>query len=199
MTQWLPISRRKMVAGVAGIAAGIGWPSFGGAQNFDNPPSFSTARHQFELLYPPATLPAVKLTGLDGRVAQVAPTPGKILLVNIWATWCALCRIDLPMLERFQDTAGTHVNVTAVSIGKDNPGQVRGYLNSLGIRHIKVLLDPEERLASKDFSGAVPLPVYSMPITFLVTPSGRIAGSISGAVDWLASDAQKLLAYYSQA
>jgi hypothetical protein len=36
-----------------------------------------------------------------------------------------------------------------------------------------------------------------MPNTYLVTPSGRIAGNIAGATDWLATDAQRLLAYYS--
>jgi hypothetical protein len=72
-------------------------------------------------------------------------------------------------------------------------------LEKLSIRHLRVYLDPDGRLASSSGDSLVPLQLYEMPITYLVTPNGRIAGYISGPVDWLSNDAQRLLAYYAAA
>jgi thiol-disulfide isomerase/thioredoxin len=129
--------------------------------------------------------------------ARLAPPPGRIMLVNLWATWCDLCRVELPMLERFQQIAGASVEVVAVSTDRIPPAQVRSFLAALRIRKLKVLLDPDGRIASNAPSPEPPLRIYGMPNTYLITPSGRIAGNIAGATDWLADDAQRLLAYYS--
>jgi thiol-disulfide isomerase/thioredoxin len=192
---WGALSRRVVLAGIGGSLAGVspvrGW------DGLDDPPPLNNARHQFEIIMPSRLLPSIASTGLDGRPARLAPVPGRILLVNLWATWCDLCRIELPMLDRFQQVAGTTVEVVAVSTDKTSPAQVKDFLDRLRIRKLKVLLDPDQRIASNATSPEPPLRIYGMPNTYLVTPSGRIAGNIAGATDWLAADAQRLLAYYS--
>jgi thiol-disulfide isomerase/thioredoxin len=123
--------------------------------------------------------------------------PGNVLLINFWATWCEACRTDLPLLERFHEAVRGRVNVVAVSSDKANREKVRVYLEKLSIRRLPVYLDPDGRLASSSSDSLAPMRLYGMPITYLVTPYGRIAGYISGPVDWLSDDAQRLLAYYA--
>lgn len=193
------LSRRAALASLLGSAALPILAKPGLAQNDDRPPVFETARHQFIIVRPSNILPPVALTDLNGKPATLAPKPGKILLVNIWATWCDACRADLPLLERLQKVAGSRVNVAAVSIDKTDRQQVKAYLQKAAIHALPIYLDPQGRLASKSTDSVAPLPIYGMPLTYLVTPSGRIAGYMAGVADWLAQDAQELLAYYAAA
>lgn len=193
------LSRRAAMASLLGSAALPMLARPGRAQNGDRPPVFQTARHQFIIVQPSKILPAVSLTDVNGRPAKLAPTPGKILLVNIWATWCEACRVDLPLLERFQKVSGGRVDLAAVSIDKTDRQQVKNYLQKSAIRALPIYLDPEGRLASRSTDNTAPLPIYGMPLTYLITPSGRIAGYMAGVADWLAKDAQELLAYYAAA
>ncbi len=193
------VTRRAAMAAVLGAAA---LPAIGGrvrAQGEDRPPVFRAAKHQFVVVRPSKQLPAVLLADMTGRPAQIAPVPGKVLLVNIWASWCDACRTDLPLLERFHKTASHQAAVAAVSIDTDERRRVKSYLDKLSIRSLPVYLDPEGKLAGNAAKGTAPLLIYGMPLTYLITPSGRIAGYMAGVADWLAPDAQKLLAYYATA
>lgn len=193
------LSRRAALASLLGSAALPLLAGPGNAQSDDRPPVFQTARHQFIIVEPSKILPTVSLTDVSGQPAKLGPTPGKILLVNIWATWCEACRADLPLLERFQKVAGSRIDVAAVSIDKTDRQLVKSYLQKSAVRALPIYLDPEGRLASKSTENTAPLPIYGMPLTYLITPSGRIAGYMAGVADWLAKDAQELLTYYASA
>jgi len=193
------ISRRAALMAFAGGATLPLLATPGEAQSEDRPPVFQTTRHQFTVVRPSNLIPAVTLTDVDGRRAQVAPIPGKVLLVNIWATWCEACRVDLPLLERFHKVASHQAEIVAVSIDTGDRQHVKRYLEKLSIRSLPVYLDPKGMLAGNAAKGTAPLLIYGMPLTYLITPSGRIAGYMSGVADWLAKDAQELIAYYDAA
>lgn len=193
------LSRRAVLGSLLGSAALPILAVPGHAQSDDRPPVFETTRHQFTIIRPQRALPAVSLIDISGRPATLRPAPGKVLLINIWATWCEACRADLPLLERFHLSAGGRVEVAAVSVDKTDRQRVRAYLQKLSIRKLSVYLDPDGRLASNATENPAPLPIYGMPLTYLVTPSGRVAGYMPGVADWLAEDAQRLLAYYASA
>lgn len=174
--------------------------SVGGYARADGgPPAFGSASHQFTPASSLETLPPVSLSNLDGDPAPLAAGQGKVLLVNIWATWCQSCLTDLPLLERFHEAVGDRVDVAAISIDKADQGLVRRYLKMISIHSVPIYLDPDERLASSSSESPAPLPIFGLPITYLITPSGRIAGYVSGISDWLTQDARKLLAYYASA
>jgi len=103
------------------------------------------------------------------------------------------------LLERFHKTASHQAAVVAVSIDTDDRRRVKSYLDKLSIRALPVYHDPEGKLAGNAAKGTAPLPIYGMPLTYLVTPTGRIAGYMPGVADSVAADAQKLLAYYASA
>lgn len=191
------LSRRAVLSSTMGFVA-LSLPAGRArAQSDDHPPVFQTARHQFTIVRPSRTLPAVSLSDLGGSPRKLAPVAGKVLLINFWATWCDACRTDLPLLERFQRVAGSLVEVAAVSTDRVDRQQVKAFLHKLAIRTLPIFLDPDGRLASESADGTAPLPIYGMPVTYLITPSGRVAGYMPGVADWLAEDAQQLLAYYA--
>ncbi|WP_213775244.1 TlpA disulfide reductase family protein [Bradyrhizobium sp. dw_78] len=144
-------------------------------------------------------MPAVTLTDLKGRPARLAPVANKILLVNLWATWCDACRTDLPLLERFHQATAGQVQVAAVSAEKKDRTDIKSFLDRLAVRSLPIYLDPEGKLVSASNESPAALSAYGMPVTYLITPSGRIAGYISGVADWLSDDAQQLLSYYANA
>lgn len=188
-------TRRDLLAAVAGSATPL-IASSAMAQVSLGVPVLRNARHQFTLLRTAKKLRDVELEGLDGRTVRLSPIPGKVMLVNLWATWCGACRTELPSLERLHGSMGDRVQVAAVPTDSADRGKVRSYLKKLSVRRLPVVLDPERRLAGNSADDPAPLTLYGLPITYLIDPSGGTAGYIQGATDWLADDAQRLLAYY---
>jgi thiol-disulfide isomerase/thioredoxin len=193
------LSRRHFVAALGAMGAVPMGRRVGWAQSQDDPPVFRTARHQFTLIRPSAELLPVDLSDLRGRVRPLAATHGRVLLINLWATWCEACRLDLPILERFHVTMGDRAAIVAVSMDGKGRAEVRRYLERLSVVQLPVLLDPDGHLATTSARGSAQLTAYALPITYLVGRTGRIEGYIAGAADWLSDDAQRLVAYYSSA
>lgn len=185
------MSRRAVLAG---LAAAPLLSREGRAANADRPPVFRGTRRQFTILDPAVPFPSVTLSDPKGQFVPVAHTPGRLLLVNIWAMWCAACRTELPMLEHFHETMGDRVDVAAICTDRIVARkQLAAYLDELKIRSLPIYLDQQGMLAGDPQS---PLPIIGMPLTYLITPSGRIAGYIAGVADWMSEDGRALLAHY---
>ncbi|MGO9135669.1 MAG: TlpA disulfide reductase family protein [Methylovirgula sp.] len=192
------MTRRSFLGGLSFAALGGGSVStqagdFGKA----DPPNLSTARSQFIILEPARQLEPAILNDLYGRPINIARPMGTVRLIHIWASWCPACREDLLELERFQKSAGSEVAITTISTDKISRIRVAEFLRQLGIEHLQVLLDPDGLVASADAGKKVALPLYGLPITYLIARNGTVAGYISGTVDWNRAEAKELLAYYS--
>lgn len=184
-------SRRAVLAGLSLLPLGAAPAQAQGA------PVFRTSRRQFTLLEPALPLPTVMLADLKGRPAPLVPPPGKVLLINVWASWCAACQTDLPLLARFH-AARPDVAVAAVSTDRVVARQsLEQYLAKLGVQTLPIYRDQAGALVSDTGDARAPLRITGMPITYLITPAGTIAGYIQGVADWMAPDAQRLLAYYA--
>ncbi|WGD29653.1 TlpA disulfide reductase family protein [Ancylobacter sp. WKF20] len=186
-------SRRAVLAGISLSALPLGAAH---AQAAASPPVFRSERWQFTLLEPASLLPTVMLADLKGRPAPLVPPAGKVMLINIWASWCAACQIDLPLLARFH-AARPDVAVAAVCTDRVVARQsLEQYLLKLDVRSLPVFRDQAGTLVSEAGEASAPLRVMGMPVTYLITPSAKIAGYIQGVADWLTPDAQRLLDYY---
>ncbi|KJC58447.1 hypothetical protein UP10_23370 [Bradyrhizobium sp. LTSPM299] len=195
------ITRRTALAGVSAAIATAAVPSSPAVALSDGPPPFGTVRHQFTILQPARMVPSVSITRLDGSAVNFAAFRGKVVLVNFWATWCPACRTELPSLDRLQETMGRkYLEVVAVSADRDGGATVTPFLRRLGIRHLDIGLDPRARMVrAGDDESATPFPLYGMPISYIVSPSGRIEGYMVGEADWSSEDARNLLNYYLDA
>jgi thiol-disulfide isomerase/thioredoxin len=186
---------RRAVLG--GVPAAVVVPA--GAAERGHPPTFRTVRHQFTLVRPARLLPSLRLVGLNGRATDLT-LPGQVTLVNFWATWCAACRTELPILERLSGAmADRGVRVIAISVDQGGRETVTPFLRSLNIKRLPVYLDPEGLVAHADRENRrnAPFALYGMPISYVIDRAGRIVGYLPGEADWTSPEGQNLLAHYA--
>jgi thiol-disulfide isomerase/thioredoxin len=164
------------------------------------PPAFTSGRYQFTLLRPEQMLPSVRLFQLNGGSIDLASFRGRPLLLNFWATWCAACRVELPVLDKLRERR-RGLNVVAVSEDSGPREQVGRFVQSLRIRNLPIYLDPNGYVAHSDIDNrtGAPFALYGMPITYLVASSGRVLGYMPGAADWAGSSADAILDYLDSA
>ncbi|MCG7394863.1 DsbE family thiol:disulfide interchange protein [Microvirga sp. ACRRW] len=117
-------------------------------------------------------VPVFSLAPLEGLTADGKPVPGfsnedlkgRVTIVNVWASWCAPCRQEHPLLvDLAKDPSVRLVGINQ----KDNPDNARRFLGALGNPYAAVGVDPKGR-ASIDWG------VYGVPETFIVGPDGTI-------------------------
>ena len=135
-------------------------------------------RPQLDLIGPGSRVPDFHAVNLrTGRPASPADYHGKVILLNIWATWCDPCRLEMPAMEKLsQHLAGTDLRVVALSVDKDGPEVVMKFVNDLGL-HFDIL---------QDQSGAVQrvLQTTGVPESFVIDRNGVIIKKIIGAEQW---------------
>lgn len=190
------LSRRALIAGLAGAAL----PSRSLSQP-EAPPLLQTAASQFVELRPAAEAPARKLERIDGKFIDLSEFRGKVVLLSFWATWCPPCRRELPLLERLQNIVDRkRLEIVAVSIDKPGKPVVEAFLKSVNVSRLRPYLDPRGQLAGHaDQESATPFLLYGMPISYVIDRYGRIAGYITGEVDWTSEDGLAFLRYYMEA
>jgi len=112
-----------------------------------------------------------------GRPASLAEYRGKVLLLNIWATWCLPCRVEMPSLERLQRRlAGTDFRLVSVSVDIEDSTVVRRYAQELGLT-FEIL---------HDRPGAI-REIYQttgVPESFVIDRDGAIVKKVIGPAEW---------------
>lgn len=132
-----------------------------------------------------ARLPAFILTGLDGAASDFRDYAGRGVVLNVWATWCAPCRAELPSLQRLSERLDpARFAVVAVSVDED-PDFVREYLRDLGLG-LDVYID-KDRSVTRGLLGVV-----SLPQTLLVRDDGSLDRRVEGLTDWSLPENQEL-------
>jgi len=143
-------------------------------------------RPQLDLLEVGDAAPAFESTDLrTGRPATLADYRGKVVLVNVWATWCSPCRVEMPSMERlYQKFAGTDFRIVAVSVDGDlfhpedsqAPTGIMAFANGMGLT-FDILHDP---------SGGIrrTYQTTGVPESFVIDRGGVIVKKVIGAAEW---------------
>lgn len=132
----------------------------------------------FSRLSEPRELSELQFLDGAGRVRSLVDFRGKVLLLNVWATWCAPCREEMPALDRLQAAlGGSEIEVLALSIDQQGADAVRRFYNEIGIKSLRLYVDPSGRAAS--VLGAI-----GVPVTLLVDAGGREIGRHAGPARW---------------
>ncbi len=122
--------------------------------------------------------PVIEGTTLDGDAWRSDASSGKVLVYNVWGSWCAPCRAEAPVLvaanKRTADTA-VFVGLNTRDLDKAAP---QAFIRAFAVPYVN-LYDPDGALLLK-FSGQ--LPASAIPSTLLVDPKGRVAARIIGEV-----------------
>ena len=115
-------------------------------------------------------VPPLRLPDLDGRATALPGAwPGRPLLVNVWATWCAPCLHEMPELQRFARTQGTR-GTQVVGIALDDPAQVRDFLARVAVTY-PILIDTPGRA---DAGVVLGNPKGVLPYSVLIGADGRV-------------------------
>jgi thiol-disulfide isomerase/thioredoxin len=150
----------------------------------DNPGKSERVRlGEFIPASPPLPAPAVSFVDLAGTPASLSEFNGKVVLVNLWATWCGPCLREMPSLERLQSRLGDKIVVVAISEDRGGSKTVEPFIGKLGLKSVKIYLDPKSAV-ERAFK------VQGLPTSFLIDREGRVLGRVEGAAEW---DAPKLL------
>ncbi len=124
----------------------------------------------------------------DGKKVTAADFKGKVVVMNLWATWCAPCKLEMPTLAKLaREYAGKPVAVVAVSIDKpDEAAQAKAFIAQNA--PLAFYNDPEAKLPWALKPGAV-----GMPTTLILGKDGLEHGRISGEADWSGAGAKAVV------
>lgn len=122
----------------------------------------------------------------DGQPASLADFRGKPVLLNLWATWCAPCIVEMPSLDALA-ARRDDLHVVTLSQDMDGRDKVERFFAEQGYRTIETWLDP--RL---DFM--VGLGLGTLPTTILYDAEGREVWRKVGIADWNGEEAAALIA-----
>jgi peroxiredoxin len=141
--------------------------------------------------------PPYEAVTLQGDTVALADYAGKVVVLNVWATWCKPCIREMPALQRLHESlAERGVAVVAVNVDAEIPGvtgsapEIDSFVRELGLT-FDIL---------RDATGTIErtFHVAALPVTFVITPDGRIHEKVLGAREWddprYASQIEKLLA-----
>jgi thiol-disulfide isomerase/thioredoxin len=126
----------------------------------------------------PKPIAAIRFEDGQGQTRSLPDFRGKVVLLNIWATWCVPCRKEMPALDRLQATlGGPTFEIVALSIDRGGMDVVRKFFAEVGVRNLNMYLDTSGK-ASREL-GAV-----GLPTTLLVDRGGYEIGRLIGPAEW---------------
>ena len=135
----------------------------------------------------PLELPDFIFVGPDGAEKSQADLKGRVVLLNIWATWCVPCREEMPQLNALQgDLGAADFEVVAINIDKGGTEKARKFLEETKATDLALYTDPSGKLFSK-------LKAVGMPTTLLLDPDGEEIGRLVGPADWASPEAKRLI------
>jgi thiol-disulfide isomerase/thioredoxin len=129
----------------------------------------------------------VTFTDASGKAHSLKEWRGRVVLVNLWATWCAPCRKEMPALAALQQKLGSpDFEVVAISVDRKGAEVAAPFLAEIGVTALALYVDPSTLVLEK-------LRAAGLPATFLIDRQGREIGRLFGPADWNGADAERLV------
>jgi len=122
----------------------------------------------------------------DGSPATLADFKGKPVLINLWATWCGPCVIEMPTIDALAGREADRLTVLTVSQDTQSLDRVKPFFAKQGFKHIGPYLDPENNLGFAYETGV-------MPTTILYDAEGKEVWRVLGGMDWNGAGAATML------
>jgi thiol-disulfide isomerase/thioredoxin len=135
----------------------------------------------------PLDVPPIEFADGEGATKSLADFKGKVVLLNIWASWCVPCREEMPALDKLeQELGGKDFAIVAVNIDKGGPEKAKNFLAETGATHLSLYTDP----TSKMFAV---LKTVGMPTTLVLDRDGKEIGRLVGPADWSSPEAKRVV------
>lgn len=137
----------------------------------------------------PRRIATIAFADGQGQSRSLSDFRGKVVVLNIWATWCGPCRREMPALDRLQTAlGGSEFEVVALSIDRAGIEAVRKFYTEIGIQHLSMYIDS---------AGKAPreLTAVGIPTTLLIDREGRELGRLAGPAEW---DTSEVIEYFKR-
>jgi len=129
------------------------------------------------------TIPDVTLSDPEGNQFVLAKADDPVLL-NLWATWCAPCVVEMPLLDELAADMKGQLRVVTVSEDLQGAAAVVPFFEQRDLDNLPQWLDPNNALAASYGGGAV------LPLTILYGADGKEIWRVVGGYDWASEDAR---------
>ncbi len=134
----------------------------------------------------PVLLPEIRME-VAKQSMSLASLQGRVVLLNLWATWCVPCREEMPSLDRLQARlGGDRFEVVALNMDTRNLEKVPQWLDANGITSLVRYMDPGGK-AFQNLRGIGK--VSGLPTTFLLDSKGCLIAEMAGPADWSSEEA----------
>jgi thiol-disulfide isomerase/thioredoxin len=125
----------------------------------------------------PEKVAQAEMSNLDGSTSKIADRKGKVLLLNMWATWCGFCREEMPVLVRMQDEhRDAGFEIIGLNVDDETADEIDHFADKMKLNYTLVWSDTKltnELLKVSKFQG--------IPQSFLVDREGNLRGVFTGA------------------
>jgi thiol-disulfide isomerase/thioredoxin len=125
----------------------------------------------------PEQMVAFTLPDLEGEPRSIDEWRGKVRLVNFWATWCAPCRREIPLLKQAQAEHGAD-NLQVIGVAVDNADDVIAYARNTDFNY-PILVGQDDAMAAAEASGVA---FIGLPFTLVVAPGGELIKAHIGEI-----------------
>ena len=122
----------------------------------------------------PQPAPPFLVKDIDGNVVSTASWPGKVVVLNFWATWCSPCREEIPFLIELTKKYKDDLQVVGVSLDEGSPGGVKEFAERFGISYPIVMGSAE---LIREYGG-----VPALPTSFVVNKHGQVVQKHEGSL-----------------
>ncbi|RWO40022.1 MAG: TlpA family protein disulfide reductase [Mesorhizobium sp.] len=140
---------------------------------------------------PPQSLKSLAFNGPDGKPMTLADHAGKTVLLNLWATWCAPCRAEMPALDALQKEKGTDsFEVVAVNVDAGDDVKPKKFLSDTGVATLGYYRDSTMALFNDLKKRGLAL---GLPVTMLIDGEGCLIAHMNGPAEWSGPDARRLV------
>ena len=140
---------------------------------------------------PPQSLKNLAFNGPDGKPMTIADHAGKTMLLNLWATWCAPCRAEMPALDALQKEKGSDAfQVVAVNVDAGDDVKPKKFLKDTGVETLGYYRDSTMALFNDLKTRGLAL---GLPVTMLIDGEGCLIAHMNGPAEWSGPDAKRLV------
>jgi thiol-disulfide isomerase/thioredoxin len=123
-------------------------------------------------------VPEIRFENGEGEAMSLADFRGKVVLLNLWATWCGPCRREMPTLDRLQaELGGPEFEVVALSLDRQGLPTVKAFYEELGLKALPIYVDRSGKAQRA-------LSVLGIPTTLLLNREGDEVGRLLGPAEW---------------
>lgn len=139
----------------------------------------------------PRPLPALAFEDASGADLSLDRFKGKVVLLNLWATWCAPCRKEMPALDRLQaEEGGESFEVVPVSLDFGSADKPKKFLEEIGAKKLALFHDPSGKVLSalKAVGRGT-----GLPTTLILDRSGCEIAYLPGPAEWASDEAKALV------